>query len=87
MSDEFEEKRYIPLRVWANRLFNPAPSIRTLRVWARAGRIDPPAIIAGNQYRVREDACYVPRRVTFGVRGNNAPYSDDPVVAGILNRG
>lgn len=50
----------IRLEAWAARKFDPAPSINTLRAWANAGLISPPAVKVGRSWMVDEDAEYCP---------------------------
>lgn len=50
-------KKLITLEAWAERM-EPAPTVNTLRAWARSGRFDPPAVKMGRQYYVDEDAAY-----------------------------
>lgn len=50
----------IPLSTWAARNFAPAPSIRTLRGWCKAGWIHPAPVKVGRTYMVDEHAEYCP---------------------------
>ena len=78
--------RLIPLQNWAERHFDPAPGIRTLRNWARNGRIQPRPILVGREWRAREDAAYVPE--PEGTPSSAAVLqSKDTVVNDILTRG
>lgn len=54
--------KLIPITAWAERTYDPPPSIHTLRKWARDGRISPQPQLAGREYRVMEDAVYTPAR-------------------------
>lgn len=51
----------IPLRTWAERLWSPVPSQRTLERWTRDGRILPPPQKVGRAYYVLPTARYVDR--------------------------
>lgn len=52
-------KQKITLEAWAAPRFNPAPSIRTLRLWAREHRIHPKPQKVGRTYYVDSDARYI----------------------------
>lgn len=78
-------ERYVPLTEWSRRKFDPPPSIRTLRQWARSGRIHPSPIRLGRQYRVKEDAEYVPDNKSAEFIEH--VFTDDPVVMEIINGG
>lgn len=77
--------KLIPIIAWAARRYDPPPSIHTLRRWCRDGRISPAPEMAGREYRVREDAVYVPaRRIERPLPKITVLESDDPVVNAIL---
>ncbi|HKK06538.1 MAG TPA: excisionase [Gammaproteobacteria bacterium] len=79
--------KQIPLQDWAERHFDPPPSIRTLRRWARQGRIAPAPELVGREYRVREDAAYVPPQRPLRVQPVVVLESEDPVVNDIIASG
>lgn len=60
-------KPKILLTAWAARHFDPPPAERTLRVWARDGRIYPAPIKVGRSYYVEQDAQHI-SEVASGVR-------------------
>lgn len=78
--------RLVPLQDWAELHFDPPPAIRTLRAWARKGRIYPKPVLVGREYRAREDAVYVPPQ-TYRPQEITVLSSEDSVVNDILNRG
>lgn len=78
--------KHIPLQDWAKRKFAPPPAIRTLRAWAKDGRIQPRPELVGREYRVREDAVYVPQ-TRLRLQPITVLESDDPIVNEILGRG
>jgi hypothetical protein len=51
-------KQKITLEAWAVARYNPPPSIRTLRLWARELRIYPTPQKVGRTYYVDPDARY-----------------------------
>lgn len=53
------EPKEIPLDAWAAAKFSPAPSIYTLRRWAREAKIFPLPRKYGREYRVKENARYI----------------------------
>lgn len=54
--------KLIPLDVWAARVYGEhAPTIDTLRRWARDGMLQPAAEKHGRIYMVTPDAAYTPR--------------------------
>ena len=80
--------KLIPITTWAERTYDPPPSIHTLRKWAREGRISPAAQLAGREYRVMEDAVYTPApRHRPRLPKITVLESDDPIVQAILNSG
>lgn len=49
----------LTLETWAAMRYpDCTPTIRTLRAWVKAGKIQPQPIRHGKYYRVREDAMY-----------------------------
>lgn len=78
--------RYIPLREWAKQTLAPPPSIRTLRAWARTGRIYPKPMLIGREYRVREDAVLIDLQAHVHI-GSVVVNSKDPVVNDIIESG
>ena len=53
----------MPLEHWAELIYGgSAPSIHTLRRWAREGRIQPAPQKHGRMYFVRQDATYLDSR-------------------------
>lgn len=50
------QPQYILLKAWAERKFDPVPSVHTLRSLARSDKIDPPAHLVGRDYYVEPDA-------------------------------
>jgi predicted site-specific integrase-resolvase len=48
----------LTLEKWAERLLNPVPAKKTLRRWAREGKIVPVPKKSGRAYYVQEDAEY-----------------------------
>ncbi|MDP2026412.1 excisionase [Sulfuriferula sp.] len=50
--------KHITLTAWAERQFDPAPKLPTLRAWAASGRISPAPIKVGRTWMVRQDAEY-----------------------------
>ncbi len=79
--------KHIPLQDWAARHFDPPPAIRTLRTWARAGRIQPRPVLVGREYRAREDAVYVPPPRGLPSTPITVIESDDPIVRDIIASG
>jgi hypothetical protein len=79
--------KQILLSDWARRNFDPPPSIRTLRSWARSGRIVPQPELVGREYRVSENAAYVRPRRTFHIPTITVLHSKDPIVNEILASG
>lgn len=79
--------KQIPLQDWAARHYDPPPSIRTLRSWARDGRIYPEPVMVGREYRVREDAEYLPAQRSLRMPTISVIDSEDSVVNDIINSG
>ena len=52
-------KPKITLDAWARQHYDPPPSIRTLRRWAKSGYIQPQPQKAGRIYMVDPDAQYI----------------------------
>ena len=77
--------KYIPLTSWAARLYDPIPSLHTLRAWCRLDRIQPPPQKVGREYRVREDAAYVSPSRPLQLPRATVLQSEDPIVRAILN--
>ncbi len=50
----------ITLEAWADRTFDPAPTLPTLRTWARQKRIQPDPVKVGRTWYVEETAQYCP---------------------------
>ena len=73
----------IPLTKWAEQHYDPPPSLRTLRAWARSRRIQPEPELTGREYRVSEDAVYVPPSPVLGAT-ITVIESQDSVVNAIL---
>ena len=48
----------VSLEKWAERNFDPAPHISTLRAWVRQAKIYPPAQKVGRTYYVDENAVF-----------------------------
>lgn len=78
--------KQIPLHEWAARNFDPPPAQRTLRAWAKNSRIQPRPQMVGREYRVREDAVYVPTE-RLQIPEITVVESDDPIVNSILTSG
>lgn len=76
-------KPSITLEEWDKLNFDPPHSIRTLREWAKNGRIYPKPELVGREYRVQPDAVYIPRRKL--IERVTVLKSDDPVVNEIFN--
>lgn len=51
--------RRISLTLWAERQFDPAPTDRTLRRWAKAGQIVPSPIKVGKTWYVEPSAQHI----------------------------
>jgi predicted site-specific integrase-resolvase len=49
----------LSLELWAKKHFDPPPSIRTLRAWAREGKIYPAPTKFGRTYYVEESAMHI----------------------------
>jgi predicted site-specific integrase-resolvase len=49
------------LDAWLAQEFNPAPAIRTARIWIREGRIYPPPVKVGRAYYVDQNATFQDR--------------------------
>jgi|GEM_PF-420238 len=79
--------KQIPLQDWAARHYDPPPAIRTLRAWARDGRIYPEPVLVGREYRVREDAVYQPPRRPLRIQPITVLDSQDSVVNDIIASG
>lgn len=78
----------ITLEEWDRRKFDPPHSIRTLRLWARTGRIHPQPVLVGREYRVQEDAVFVPaKRRRPSIKSISVLKSKDPVVHDIITSG
>lgn len=60
----------ITLEAWAAQLYDPPPSIKTLRRWAREHRIFPRPQLLGRAYYVDSDARYVDpkKRLIYGTK-------------------
>jgi len=65
----------MPLEDWAELIYGgSAPSIHTLRRWAREGRIQPAPQKHGRMYFVRQDATYLDsRRLVRAARAGRQP--------------
>lgn len=50
----------VTLEKWAEKNMDPVPSLNTLRAWANAGLLHPPAVKMGRTWYVDEDAEYCP---------------------------
>lgn len=61
----------ISLEKWAEAHLDPAPSLNTLRAWARSGRFNPPAVKHGRAYYVDEDAQYCEPEALPRTRGRS----------------
>lgn len=48
----------VTLEKWAELNLDPPPPLATLRIWARTGRFEPPAVKHGVRYYVEQDARY-----------------------------
>lgn len=79
--------KQIPLTDWAERHYAPPPSRRTLQAWAREGRIYPEPVLVGREYRVLEDAEYVPPRRAVRLSKITVLDSQDSVVNDIIQSG
>lgn len=79
--------KQIPLQHWAERHYDPPPNIRTLRTWAREGRISPQPVLVGREYRVREDAVYSRTPRALRIPTITVLDSKDPIVNDIINSG
>nr|WP_250502786.1 excisionase [Caballeronia sp. AZ7_KS35] len=53
----------VRLDEWIKRHFEPAPAIRTARLWIRDGKIYPPPIKVGRSYYVEDNATYQDRSI------------------------
>ncbi|MDO9328150.1 MAG: excisionase [Pseudomonas sp.] len=62
--------RLITLEAWAFRNFEPAPSMNTVRKWARDGLLMPPPVKHGRSYYIDPDARYVPQKRCRVPRGD-----------------
>ena len=69
----------LSLKIWAESKFNPAPSIRTLQIWARTGQIHPKPRKIGTRWLVQDSAEYRP------LESKNYSEFDDPIVQQILS--
>ena len=72
--------KQLTLEKWGEKVFDPAPSVRTMRKWARTGKIQPEPMKIGRTWRVLECAEYVEPEP------ENETYSDDTVVNDIINQ-
>ncbi len=65
----------MPLEHWAELIYGgSAPSIHTLRRWAREGRIQPAPQKHGRMYFVRQDATYLDsRQLVRAARASRQP--------------
>lgn len=72
--------QWITLEEWAEETFSQPPAIRTLRAWARAGKIQPVQIV-GRSYMCPPHAKYNPN----GSTQCRAESIKDDVVIGILS--
>lgn len=79
--------KYIPLQRWADQHFEPTPTLRTLRRWARKGHIHPQPQLVGRQYRVLETAVYMPQRQAGRMPNLTVLDSEDSVVNAIIING
>lgn len=77
--------KQILLEEWARRKFDPPPARRTLRAWAK-DRIFPRPVLVGRDYRVTEDAEYVPPQ-RLSLPEITVLESDDPIVKNIITSG
>jgi hypothetical protein len=57
--NEGEPKKLVLLEAWAERYFDPPPSLWTLRTMARTGRFRPEAVKVGKAYYVDPDAVVI----------------------------
>jgi len=48
----------ISLEKWAEKNFDPAPAVKTVRTWARDGKIYPNPVKVGRAYYVEETAIF-----------------------------
>lgn len=48
----------ISLEKWAEKNFDPAPAVKTVRTWARDGKIYPTPVKVGRAYYVEESAIF-----------------------------
>lgn len=80
-------EKQIPLETWAARHYDPPPSIRTLRAWAKSGRIHPEPQMVGREYRVIESATYIPPARPVRLAPVTVLHSKDIIVNEIINRG
>ncbi|MBL1261139.1 MAG: hypothetical protein COB33_011465 [Thiotrichaceae bacterium] len=80
-------QKLITLKEWDERHFNPAHSTRTLRTWAKDGKIQPKPQLIGREYRVMEDAVYVPTLRPLRIPPITVIESQDSVVNEIILSG
>ena len=52
----------LTLEAWIEQTYaaGEGPTLNTVRAWARAGKLDPPAVKEGRSYYVDQDARYTP---------------------------
>lgn len=48
----------ISLEKWAEKNFDPAPAVKTVRTWARDGKIYPTPVKVGRAYYVEDTAIF-----------------------------
>jgi hypothetical protein len=59
MSGTQQQPKKILLEAWAERYFDPVPSLWTLRTMARTGRLRPAAVKVGKHYYVDPEAVVI----------------------------
>jgi hypothetical protein len=77
----------ITLQQWDKKHFDPPHSTRTLRAWAKDGKIQPKPELIGREYRVMEDAVYVPTMRPLNIPPITVIESQDSVVNEIIASG
>lgn len=66
----------ITLETWARKHYSPAPTLPTLRAWARSGHIQPAPEKVGRTWYVDENAVYIARAGGATSEQIAAPLSD-----------
>lgn len=65
----------IRLDLWLSQNFDPAPAIRTARLWINAGKIYPAPVKVGRSYYVEQNATFQDGKTTRAPLAQRIPRS------------